>query len=105
MLEIEMLAMKSWTTPQLAPPFVLFQIPPPTLPQNRVVVVAGFTASDRTRPPMFPGPSSVQLAVFRPPVVSSRASVSTCVFAAIIAPCGMLPFSSRQASSRHSIQS
>ena len=55
----------------------LFQIPPPTLPQKSVEVVVGWTAIDRTRPPMLPGPSSAQLAELRPPARSTPASAAS----------------------------
>ena len=49
--------MKSSIGAQVAPPLVVFQIPPPTPPANIVAGVAGLIASDRIRPPMLPGPS------------------------------------------------
>src|SRR5206468_8974351 len=52
--------MKSSIGAQLAPPFVVFQMPPPTPPANIVAGVAGLMASDRIRPPMLPGPSQRQ---------------------------------------------
>ena len=53
--------MKSSTGAHDAPPLVVLKIPPPTLPANIVVVVVGWITSDRTRPPILPGPSHVQL--------------------------------------------
>ena len=49
--------MKSASGDQLAPPLVVFQMPPPTPPANMVVGVAGLMTSERIRPPMLPGPS------------------------------------------------
>src|SRR6266850_4589181 len=50
-------AMKSSTGVQPAPPFVVFQMPPPTLPANIVSGVFGWMTIERMRPPTFPGPS------------------------------------------------
>src|SRR5258705_3737443 len=54
------LAMKSSTGAHVAPPVVVVKMPPPTLPANMVFVLTGSITSDRTRPPMLPGPSHVQ---------------------------------------------
>ena len=43
-----------------APPSVVFQIPPPTDPANRVNGLPGTVARERMRPPMLPGPRLVQ---------------------------------------------
>src|SRR5213083_2906479 len=56
-------AMKSLTGDQLAPPFVVFQMPPPALPANIVFASLGWMAIDRTRPPTLLGPIDVQLIV------------------------------------------
>src|SRR5882672_8743540 len=50
-------AMKSSIGAHDAPPLVVFQIPPPTLPANIVSGLVGLIASERIRPPMFPGPN------------------------------------------------
>ena len=51
--------MKSSTGAHAAPLLVVFQMPPPTLPANHVLVVVGWIAMARVRPPMLPGPSQV----------------------------------------------
>ena len=53
--------MKSSTGAHVAPPFVVLKIPPPTLPTNITFGLVGSMTIDRTRPPMLPGPSHVQL--------------------------------------------
>src|SRR5882672_2652691 len=50
-------AMKSSTGAHDAPPLVVFQMPPPTLPANIVSGLVGLIASERIRPPMLPGPN------------------------------------------------
>ena len=52
--------MKSLSGAQLAPPLVVFQMPPPTLPAQSVLGSVGCTTMERMRPPMLPGPSQVQ---------------------------------------------
>ena len=61
-VETARFAMKSSTGAHEAPPSVVLKIPPPTLPANITFGVVGSMTSDRTRPPMLPGPSHVQLA-------------------------------------------
>ena len=53
------LVMKSLTGDQLAPPLVVFQMPPPTLPANIVFASLGWMAIERTRPPTLLGPINV----------------------------------------------
>src|SRR5678815_5195157 len=53
--------MKSSRGAQVAPAFVVFQIPPPALPAIHTDVLVGSTTMASTRPPILPGPSVVQL--------------------------------------------
>src|SRR6266446_3571118 len=60
MQQMARLAMKSSSGNQLVPPFTVFHTPPPTLPTHIALGVVGWIRMDRTRPPMFPGPSHLQ---------------------------------------------
>src|ERR1022692_3241205 len=103
MVETAILAKKSSNTDQVPPPLVVFQIPPPTLPAYHVDVVTESMTMARTRPPMLPGPSQVQLVVAIPAEVADSRKfwarcpermASTCALASIKALGGILPFSS-----------
>ena len=62
MLDTDKTAMKSSTAAHEAPPLVVFQMPPPTLPANMMSAFVGLIAIERIRPPMLPGPSHRHIA-------------------------------------------
>src|SRR5215831_18129129 len=62
-------AIQSVVVFQVVPLFVVFHTPPPTLPSQTVLVVAGWTTIERILPPIFPGPNQVHIDGLIPPLV------------------------------------
>ena len=60
------LARKSFCGAQLVPPFVVFQMPPATLPTHMMFGFVRWMTRERMRPPILPGPSHVHESVSIP---------------------------------------
>src|SRR5438874_5612504 len=71
------LAMKSARGAQVAPPLIVFQMPPATDPIHIILVLVGWMTIARVRPPMLPGPSHFQAAVLSPAVGGAAAGAAS----------------------------